>query len=94
MTDTIKVIDSDLSLTEEDVLLLCGSDLLLKMMKNRLLVIKDDPQTNIDWVSFCEGLSGFYHIKAIERARVYQVWFENPIDKDRFQKNIMISKLS
>lgn len=94
MSNGLKSLHCDKSLSETDVQLLMGTDILVSMLKNRLLVIKDDPAIDIKWVDLCSGIEGFYHIKAVDSKRVYQVWFEFASDKERFEQNMMLQKLS
>lgn len=90
----LTTINCDGSLTESDLLLLQGSDLITEMLRNRILVIREEPNGEIPWATLCENIQGFYHIKAIESKRVYQIWFQLPIDKEQFEKNLMMSKLA
>lgn len=90
----LKTLKCDGSLTETDMNLLAGTEILENMLKNRILVIKEEPQGDINWVTLCSNIEGFYHIKALDSKRVYQVWFQFPHDKEQFEKNLMLSKLS
>lgn len=92
MSNKIKLIQSPGSLSETDLELLVGTDILLSMMRNRILIVLED-RAEINWVDLMQGVGGFYHVRSINHS-LYQVWFERPVDLDMFNKNLAIGKLS
>lgn len=91
--NTIKVIENAGSLSEDDLKLLTGTDTLMSMMRNRLLLMVKTSDS-IDWLTLTLGINGFYHIRSIDQHRLYQVWFELAQDIDTFKKNLFTAKLS
>lgn len=73
--------------------LLQGTDLLLQMMRNRKLLMVDTKK-DINWLGLMESVSGLYHIRRIDSDKLFQIWFESPIDMDQFEKNLYMAKLS
>lgn len=90
---TIKIVENGGSLSETDLQLIAGSELVFQMMRNRLVIVTDN--TEIDWSSLTDNLSGLYHIRTLDRSKqIYQLWFELESDIETFKKNFMIHKLS
>lgn len=73
--------------------LLQGTDLLLQMMRNRKLLMVDTKK-DINWLGLMESVSGLYHIRRIDSDKLFQIWFESPIDMEQFEKNLYMAKLS
>lgn len=73
--------------------LLQGTDLLLQMMRNRKLLMIDTKK-DINWLGLMESVSGLYHIRRIDSDKLFQIWFESPIDMEQFEKNLYMAKLS
>lgn len=89
----IKLVENGGSLSESDLQLIAGSDLVFQMMRNRLVVVTDN--SDIDWSGLTDDLLGLYHIRTLDRSKqVYQVWFEIEADIQRFKQNLMVGKLS
>jgi hypothetical protein len=86
MNKTVKVLDNSGSLSETDLQLISGTDLLLVMVTNG--------GTELDWQKLMLGVTGLYHIRRIDTDKLYQIWFELPMDIDRFEKNLLMAKLS
>lgn len=80
------------SLSEQDLILLVGSDLVEQMMRNRILVAVDST-TSPDWEVLLNGIRGLYHIRKIGQEFI-QLWFESDIDLNRFQQNLTVSKVA
>ena len=89
----IKILDNAGSLSESDMNLLQGTDIIIEMMRNRILVVTDQSK-EIDWLEITNGLTGLYHIRSIDSKRLYQVWFQNRQDIETFEKNLFVSKMA
>jgi hypothetical protein len=90
----IKIFRNSGSLSETDLVLLTGTDTILAMMRNRL-VVSVDTTVETDWGSLIENVYGLYHIRPLDKAKsIYQIWFEQTTDMDKFEKNTMLTKLS
>jgi hypothetical protein len=89
----VKILENAGSLSENDMTLLTGTDLIVQMMRNRILVVGEGNR-DFDWLTLTENTTGFYHIRSIDKRRLYQVWFENRCDMDVFKQNMMVAKLS
>jgi len=63
------------------------------MMRNRKLLMVDTKK-DINWLGLMESVSGLYHIRRIDSDKLFQIWFESPIDMDQFEKNLYMAKLS
>jgi|15BtaG_2_1085339.scaffolds.fasta_scaffold00177_25 hypothetical protein len=85
-----KILDNAGSLSENDMGLLAGTELIQTMMRNRILVMSV-PNQEMDWVALTAGVTGLYHIRSINQRSLYQVWFESPTDIDKFKKNLFIA---
>jgi len=62
------------------------------MMRNRRLIMIDHGK-EIDWLKLMENVSGLYHIRRIDSDKLFQCWFESPIDMEQFEKNLYLAKL-
>ena len=89
----IRILSNAGSLSESDMTLIVGTDLIMQMMRNRILVVTDNTK-EIDWLELTEGMTGMYHIRSIDAKRLYQIWFENHDDIDTFKKNLFVSKMA
>ena len=91
----IRIVKNGGSLSELDLTLIKDTDILIKMMRNRILVVADSKQSDIDWDLLMARAQGFYHIRPIERDNmVFQVWFERENDLNQFEKQLMLEKLA
>ncbi len=91
----LRVYDNGGSLSEADLTLIKDSDILIRMMRNRILIQADTRQAEIDWDSLTGKLLGFYHIRPVDRDNmIFQVWFEIENDMHTFKKQLMIKKLA
>ena len=88
----VKILENAGSLSENDMTLLTGTELIVQMMRNRVLVVGEGNR-DFDWLELTEGITGFYHIRSVDKRRLYQVWFERGLDMDKFKQNMMIAKL-
>lgn len=91
---TIKIIENAGSLSEDDLALLAGTELITLMMRNRIMIVIDNTSQSFDWVQLTSDIAGFYHIRELNKSRLYQVWFEHHRDLDQFKKNLYIAKMS
>jgi hypothetical protein len=89
----VKILENAGSLSENDMTLLTGTELIVQMMRNRLLVVGEGNR-DFDWLELTEEVTGFYHIRSVDKRRLYQVWFEHGRDMDKFKQNMMVAKLS
>lgn len=90
----IRIIDNAGSLSEDDLKLLVGTDTIIQMIKNRVIVVIDKKAESLDWIALTKDITGLYHIREMSQQRLYQVWFENVHDIEQFKKNLYIAKLS
>ena len=91
--NAIKLVENGGSLSESDLQLIAGSDLVFQMMRNRLVIVTDN--SDVDWSALTDNLKGLYHIRTLDRSKqIYQVWFELESDINTFKQNLMIGKLS
>lgn len=88
----IKILDNSGSLSETDLTLISGTELLMKMMRNRRLIMVPNGK-EINWMVLMENISGLYHIRRIEGDKLFQIWFEVQEDIDQFEKNLYMAKL-
>lgn len=94
LPNNIKIFRNGGSLSENDLVLLTGTDTILEMMRNRLVVMVES-SSDTDWANLTANVYGLYHIRPLDKAKsIYQIWFEFPKDLDMFEKNTMINKLS
>ena len=87
----MRIVEQKHSLSEEDLVYLQGSAIVVKMLKQRL-VVEFEHAPNIDEIDF-SGTRGFYLIKSLGH-KIYQFWFEDPKDYDDFRANILAYKMS
>lgn len=87
----MRIVEQKNSLSEEDLVYLQGSSVIIKMLKQRLVVEFEQPP-NIDEIDF-SGTKGFYLIKSLGH-KIYQFWFEDSRDYEDFRANILAYKMS
>lgn len=91
----LRLVKNGGSLSEADLNLIKDSDVLIRMMRNRVLIVADSRQSEIDWDSLTEKVEGFYHIRPIDRDNmIFQLWFESETDLELFEKQLMLKKLA
>ena len=89
----IKLVNNGGSLSETDLQLIAGTELVINMMRNRLCVVTNN--NDIAWQDLMIDVQGLYHIIPLDKSkRVYQLWFESKQDIEQFNKNLYVSKLS
>ena len=94
MNKNVKVLENSGSLSETDLQLIRGTELLLQLMRNRRLIMVTGGGTELNWQKLMDGVSGLYHIRRIDTDKLYQIWFERKQDIDTFEKNLYLAKLS
>ena len=87
----MRIVEQKYSLSEEDLAYLQGSPVLIKMLKQRL-VVEFENNPNIEEIDF-SGARGFYLIKSLGH-QIYQFWFEDNRDYEDFRANILAYKMS
>lgn len=87
----MRIVEQKYSLSEEDLEWLRGTDALVTMLKQRLIV-EFDQNPDIESIDF-SGTRGFYLIKGLGH-KIYQFWFEDKRDYEDFRHNILAYKLS
>ena len=87
----MRIVEQKNSLSEEDLVHLQGSDILQKMLRQRL-VCEFETNPDIDEIDF-SGTRGFYLIKNLGH-KIYQFWFEDIQDYEDFRANILAYKMS
>lgn len=92
-TEEVKILSTPGSLSDADLKLIVGTDALMSMMRNRLLLVIGNSES-INWIELTQGIAGFYHIRKIDKDKLYQIWFEHAIDMETFKKNLTVCKLS
>lgn len=91
----LRLVKNGGSLSEADLNLIKDSDVLIRMMRNRVLIVADSRQAEVDWDSLTSKATGFYHIRPIDRDNmVFQLWFELESDLNLFEKQLMLKKLA
>jgi|TARA_R110002050_G_scaffold62912_1_gene137882 hypothetical protein len=94
-SSNLKLIKNSGSLSESDLQLLSDTDIIVNMMRNRVLLVANDPKTSIDWDGLTEEVRAFYHIRPVDKSNmVFQIWFESLKDLDKFEKKLMLNKLA
>ena len=89
----IKLVSNGNSLSASDMELLKGTQLLEKMVRNRVVIVTNNE--DISWKTLVENVSGLYHIKPLDKVKhIYQLWFELPEDIEQFKKNLYVSRLA
>jgi len=87
----MRIVEQRNSLSEEDLVHLQGSPVIIKMLKQRLVVEFEHPPS-IEEIDF-SGTRGFYLVKNLGH-KIYQFWFEDIKDYDDFRANILAYKMS
>ena len=87
----MRIVEQKNSLSEEDLVHLQGSSVIIKMLKQRLVVEFQNPP-NIEDIDF-SGTRGFYFIKNLGH-KIYQFWFEDNRDYEDFRAKILAYKMS
>jgi len=94
MTHSVKIINNAGSLSESDLVLLAGTDTILSMLRNRILILVEKKQV-CDWSKLTEGMIGLYYIRTIDHnGNLFQLWVESKDDLDRFEKNLTMAKIA
>tara|TARA_R110000851_G_scaffold323476_1_gene490201 strand:- start:445 stop:747 length:303 start_codon:yes stop_codon:yes gene_type:complete len=94
MTYDVKVINNGGSLSESDLVLLSGTDVIMNMMRNRRLVMIEQ-RKKCNWFLLTDNMKGLYYIRSVDdKTNIWQLWFELPDDLDAFEKNLAMAKLS
>jgi len=89
----IKLVSNGNSLSASDMELLKGTQLLEKMVRNRVVIVTNNE--DISWKILVDNISGLYHIKPLDKVKhIYQLWFELPKDVEQFEKNLYVSRLA
>ncbi len=95
MNSNLKLVKNSGSLSESDLQLLRDTDIIVNMMRNRVLLVANDPKSSIDWDGLTSEVTAFYHIRPVDKSNmVFQVWFEELKDLDKFEKKLMLNKLA
>jgi len=93
LKNNIKIVRNGGSLSETDLQLIAGKELVENMMRNRIIVVTNN--NDIDWTNLMTDVIGLYHIRPLDKSKqIYQLWFETAIDTEQFNKNLYVSKLS
>ena len=87
----MRIVEQKFSLSEEDLVHLQGSEIIQKMLRQRL-ICEFENNPDIDQIDF-SGARGFYLIKNLGH-KMYQFWFEDIQDYDDFRANILAYKMS
>ena len=87
----MRIVEQKYSLSEEDLVYLQGSPVLIKMFKQRL-VVEFENNPYIEEIDF-SGARGFNLIKSLGH-KIYQFWFEDNRDYEDFRANILAYKMS
>ena len=87
----MRIVEQKNSLSEEDLEWLRGTEVITKMLSQRLLV-EFDTNPDIETIDF-SGTRGFYLIKSLGH-KIYQFWFYDKKDYEDFRENILAYKLS
>ena len=94
-TPTVRIVRNGGSLSESDLSLIANTDIIISMMRNRLLVVLNERNIKVDWDHLVQKAVGFYHIRPLGKAdTIYQVWFERESDLNQFEKQLMLEKLA
>lgn len=93
LKNNIKIVNNGGSLSETDLQLIAGTDLVMEMMRNRLVVVTNN--NDIAWNDLMKDVTGLYHIRPLDKSKqIYQLWFELKADIEQFNNNLFVSKLS
>jgi len=94
MMHNVKIINNAGSLSESDLVLLAGTDIILSMLRNRILILVEKKQV-CDWSRLTEDMMGLYYIRTIDHnSNLFQLWFETPADLTQFEKNLAMAKIA
>ena len=75
LKNNIKIVNNGGSLSETDLQLIAGTELVEKMMRNRLVVVTNN--NDIAWHDLMTDVTGLYHIRPLDKSKkIYQLWFE------------------
>ena len=92
-SNKIKLVNNGGSLSETDLQLIAGTELVMQMMRNRIVVVTNN--NDIAWNDLMTDVTGLYHIRPLDKSKqIYQLWFELKGDVEQFNKNLYVSKLS
>ena len=92
-SNRIKIVNNGGSLSETDLQLIAGTDLVMEMMRNRLVVVTNN--NDIAWNDLMKDVTGLYHIRPLDKSKqIYQLRFELKADIEQFNNNLFVSKLS
>jgi hypothetical protein len=92
-SNKIKIVNNGGSLSETDLQLIAGTELVMEMMRNRLVVVTNN--NDIAWNDLMTDVTGLYHIRPLDKSKqIYQLWFELKADIEQFNNNLFVSKLS
>ena len=93
LKNNIKIVRNGGSLSETDLQLIAGTELVENMMRNRIIVVTNN--NDIDWTNLMTDVNGLYHIRPLDKSKkIYQLWFELSEDTEQFNKNLYVGKLS
>jgi len=93
LKNNVKIVRNGGSLSESDLQLIAGTELVMKMMRNRILIVTNN--NDIDWSNLMTDCDGLYHIRPLDKSKkIYQLWFESKDDIEQFNKNLLVGKLS
>ena len=93
MKNQIKIVNNGGSLSETDLQLMQGTELVVQMMRNRIIVVTNN--NDIAWQDLMTDVCGLYHIRHLDKSKqIYQLWFELETDIKQFERNLYVSKLS
>lgn len=87
----MKIVEQKHSLSEEDLVHLQGTSIIINMLKQRVLV-EFENTPSMDQIDF-SGVRGFYLIKSLGH-KMYQFWFEDNRDYADFRANLLAYKMS
>jgi hypothetical protein len=90
--ENLKLLNNSGSLSETDLQLISGTELLMRMMRNRRLIIVPNGD-EVNWSALMEDMTGLYHIRRVEGDKLFQIWFEVKEDITQFEKNLYMMKL-
>ena len=89
----IKLVNNGGSLSETDLQLIAGTELVEAMMRNRVVVVTNN--NDVAWNDLMTDIKGLYHIRPLDKSKqIYQLWFELKDDINQFNKNLYVGKLS
>lgn len=88
----MKIIENRNSLSEEDIGLLKGTNILTKMLKNRILVKFDSSDVDDELYEQLYKSEDFYYMQYVE-TNTYSFWFHSAIDFDNFKSFLVALKL-